>query len=133
MRPSCGEPDGGLEELLHLQRRAHLDADERLVVADVREVVRHAGGDDDHLAGPGDDPLAPHPEPHRALDDLEALLLVRVDVQATGDPAVRGKLEVDRQQRAVRLRRGLAEGDPLSACGVLECLSCVCHVAPIWS
>ena len=44
-----------------------------------------------------------------------------------------GKLEVDRQQRAVRLCRGLAEGDPLSARGVLECLSCMmpCRSNPV--
>ena len=122
-----GEADGGLEELLHVQRRAHLDADERVTVADVREVVLLAGGDDDHLARPCHDPLAAHPEAHRALDDLEALLLLRVDVPATGDPPARGELEVDRQQLAARVRPGPSERDPLSAGRVLECLSCLRH------
>lgn len=122
-----GEADGGLEEVLHLQCRAHLDADEGVVAADIREVVLLTRGDDDHLAGPRDDPLASHLEPHRALDDLEAFLLVRVDVLATRDPPVRGKLEVDREQFAARYRRCLAERDPLSACRVLECLSSVSH------
>ena len=122
-----GEADGGLEELLHLQRRAHLDADERVTVADVREVVLLAGRDDDRLAGPRDDPLASQLEAHRALDDLEALLLTRVNVLAARDPPVRRKLEVDRQQLAARGRRRLAERDALSAGRVLECLSDVCH------
>ena len=127
-RPALlGEADGGLEELLHLQCRAHLDADERVIVADIGEVVLLARGDDDHLAGPRDDPLASHPEAHRAFDHLEALLLLRVDVLATRNPSVRGKLEVDRQQLAARVRRCLAERDSLSACRVLECLSCVRH------
>src|ERR671915_111823 len=126
-----GEADGGLEELLHLQSRAHLDADERVTVADVREVVLPAGGDDDHFAGSRDDPLAAHPEAHRALDDLEALLLLRVDVLATRDPPVRGKLEVDREQLAVRFRRCLAERDALAACRVLECLSSVNHTSSL--
>jgi len=110
-----GEADGGLEELLHLQCRAHLDADERVLVADIREVVPLASGDDDHLAGPRDDPLASHLEAHRALDDLEALLLLRVDVLGTRDPSARGKLEVHREQLAARYRRCLPERDPLSA------------------
>ncbi len=58
-------------------------------------------------------PTAPppfaRPRAHRALDDLEALLLLRVDVLAPRDPSVRGKLEVDRQQLVARIRRCLAE------------------------
>jgi hypothetical protein len=99
-----GEADGGLEELLHSQRWAHLDADERVTFADIREVVLLAGGHDDHLTGPRDHPPASHLESHRALDHLEALLLVRVDVLTTRDPSVRRKLEVDRQQLAARTR-----------------------------
>jgi hypothetical protein len=125
VRPLLGEADGGLEELLHLQRRAHLDADERVTVADIREVVPLATGDDDHRAGSRDGPLASHPEAHRALDDLEALLLLRVDVLATRDPPARGKLEVDREQLAARVRRRLAERDPLCAGRVLGGLSAV--------
>src|ERR687896_1835124 len=122
-----GEADGGLEELLHLQRRAHLDADERVTVADVREVVLLARWDDDNLTGPRDDPLSSHPEAHRALDELEAPLLLRVNMLAARDPPARGQLEVDRQQLAARVRRCLAEREPLPTSRVLECLSCVRH------
>src|ERR687896_1105949 len=128
-----GEADGGIEELLHLQRRAHLDANERVTVADVREVVLLARWDDDNLTGPRDDPLASHPEAHRALDDLEALLLLRVNMLAARDPPARGQLEVDRQELAARVRRCLAERDPLPAGRVFECLSCVCHASSFQS
>ena len=123
VRPSCASPTAVSNSCSIFSAGRDLDADERLVVTDVREVVLLAGGNDNNLAGPGDDPLASHLEAHRAFDDLEPLLLERVDVLAPGDPAVRGELEVDRQQRAGRLRRGLAERDPLAAGGVLECLS----------
>jgi AcrR family transcriptional regulator len=93
----------------------------------VGEVVTDAGRDDDHRAGAGDDPLPSQPEAHRALDDLEALLLQRVAVQATRHAGIRRQFEVDRDELAVRSRGGLAEGDPLAARGVLECLSWVCH------
>ena len=57
-RPSLlGERDGRLEELLHPERGPDVDADERGLVAGVGEVVRHAGRDDDDVAGPRDDPL----------------------------------------------------------------------------
>ena len=126
--PLLGEADRGLEHPLHLERGSHLDADERAGVAEVGEVVRHAGGHDDDLAGAGDDALAAHPEAHRAVDDLEALLLLRVNVQRARHAAAGRELEVDRDQLAVGVCRGLAERDPLAACGVLECQSCVGHV-----
>jgi hypothetical protein len=93
----------------------------------------HAPMDHDDLAGARDDPLPFHPEAHRSLDDLEALLLERVGVQPAGDPTVRWKLEVDRDQLAARVRGGLAEGDPLAARRVLKCLSYVGHLAPLSS
>jgi hypothetical protein len=69
-------------------------------------------GDHDDLARPGDDAFAAHPEPHRSLDDLEALLPLRMDVLAARDVPARGELEIDRQQLAVGLRCGPADGDP---------------------
>ena len=103
-----GECDRGLEELLHLERGPDLDPDERGLVAGVGEVVRDAGRDDDDVAGLGDDPLAPHPEAHRAADHLEALLLVWVDVQAAGYAAAllgaRGRSRQARRRSPRRLR-----------------------------
>ena len=125
--PLFGERDRRFEELLDLERGSYLDADERVLVAGVREVVRDAGRDDDHGAGAGDDPLPSQREAHRALDDLEALLLQRVAVQAARHAGVLREFEVDSHELAVGLRGGLAEGDPLAARGVLECLSWVCH------
>jgi AraC-like DNA-binding protein len=74
-----GEPDRGLEQSLHVERGPDLDVDASVRVTGVREVVPHARRDHDDLAGAGDDALTPEPETHRALDDLEALLLMRVE------------------------------------------------------
>jgi hypothetical protein len=65
--------------------------------------VRHTGWDDDHLTGFRRDALALDPEPHPALDHLEALLLQRVEVEPTRDTAARGKRELDRDELPVRL------------------------------
>ena len=91
--------------------------------------MRDAGGDDNDLAGSRDDPVASHLEAHRAFDDLEALLLQRMDVLATRNAATGGELEVDCQQLAVGIRRGLADRDPLAARGILKYLSCRSHDA----
>jgi hypothetical protein len=85
--------------------------------------VRHPGRDDDHHAGPRHDPLPPHPEPHRPLDHLEALLLERMNVESAGDAAVRRELQVDRNEFPVGLGRCLPERDPLAACRVDQYLS----------
>jgi hypothetical protein len=86
-----------------------------------------AGGDRDDLAGAGDDLLQAHAERHRALDDLEALLLLGVDMGA-GHGAVGGELQLDLEQLAVGVGGGLDEGDLLAADGVLDRLSCVGHL-----
>src|SRR3954470_7227992 len=126
-RPAVlGEGDGRLEELLHLERRADLDADLGGLVTRVLERVDLAGRHRDDVAGAGDDLLQAHAEGHRALDDLEALLLLGVDVRA-GHGAVGGELEFDLDQLAVGVRSSLDEGDLLAADGVLEGLSCVSH------
>ena len=89
-------------------------------------------GDDDHLAG-ARRPLASHPEAHRALDDLEALLLLEADVLAARDPPVRGKLEVDRQQ-ARRACSPMSGGRPVhSRAGFSSVCPVWAIVAPIWS
>jgi len=86
-----------------------------------------AGRDDDHLAGTRDDALASHFEAHRALHDLEALLLLGMNVLTARDTPAGGKLELDREQLTGRVGRRFAEGDALSARRVLECLSSVRH------
>jgi len=123
-----GQPDRCLEQLLHPQRGAHLDHDERLVVARVREVVAYTGRDDDRFTWSGDDPLAADSEAHRAVHDLEPLLLQRVDMQASRYPTPRWKRQLDGQQFAVRLRGRFAERDPLSTRGVRQCLSWISHI-----
>ena len=57
-------------------------------VAAVGEAVRAAGGDDDGVAGLGDDRAQAEAEAHRALEHVEALLLLGVHVRA-GHAAVR--------------------------------------------
>jgi hypothetical protein len=121
--PLLGERNRGLEQLLHPERGPNLDPDERHLVSVVGEVVGQAGWDDDDLPGPGDDPLSPHSEAHRPVDDLEAFLLIRVEVQGAGDATSWGKLEVDRHQLAARLSGGGAERNPFAADRVHECLS----------
>jgi hypothetical protein len=85
-----------------------------------------AGRDDDDVARLGDDRLEAELELHAALDDLEALLLLAVHVQA-GDMTVRGQLEVEGEQVAARVGRGLPEGEGLAADGVRDRLSAVGH------
>ena len=102
-----------------------------VVVAAVLEGVDLAGRDGDDVAGVGDDLLHAHAEGHRAFEDLEALLLLGVDV-STGHGAVGGELELDLQQLAVGVGSGLDERDLLAADGVLEGLSCVSHVGVSW-
>ena len=69
-------------------------------------------------------PLASHPEAHRALDDLEALLLLRVDVLAARDRRRPGSSRSIASSSPSVSADGLAERDPLTARRVLECLSC---------
>ena len=61
--------------------------------------------DRDDLAGPGDDLLAAAAELERALEHLEALALVRVDVRG-GDGAVRLDGDLDLDELAVGLGGG---------------------------
>jgi hypothetical protein len=85
----------------------------RRLVAAVRELVRHPGGDGHHVTGLGDHGLAAHLELHGAAEDLEALLLDRVHVPARHVP-VRRELEVELEQLAVGVGRGLPERDALA-------------------
>src|SRR3954468_22590815 len=124
------QADGGLEQLGHLQRRADLDASTGDALAAVGELVRLAGRNGDDVAGLGDDRLAAELEAHRALDDAEALGLLRVDVQA-GDLAVRRQLEVEGEQLAVALGSGGDEGDGLPRDGVRDLHSGVCHAETV--
>ena len=68
----------------------------------------------------------PEAELHRALEHVEALLLLRVHVR-TGDVAVGGQLELELEQLAVGVGSGLEEGDALAADGVVDGLSGVSH------
>ena len=85
--------------MLHVERRHDLDAGARDAVAAVGELVHAAGRHHDGLARVGDDLLQPEPERHRALEHVEALLLLRVDVRAGHAPVSR-ELELELQQLA---------------------------------
>jgi hypothetical protein len=125
-----GEVDRGLEQSFHPESRPDLDADQRVGVTGVREVVLHAGRDDDHLAWTRGHPLASEPEVHRPLDDREPLLLQWVDVPATRDATACREFEVDHHELTGRVGGGPPKCDPLAAGRILQCLSCVCHV--VW-
>ena len=124
--PVVGELGGGDQEVLHRQGGQHLHAGAGLAVAAVGELVHPAGGDDDRVAGLGDDRAHPEAELHRALEDLEPLLLLGVHVGA-GHAAVGGQRELELEQLAVRVGGGAEELDALPADGVLDDLSGVGH------
>jgi hypothetical protein len=89
--------------------------------------MRHTGRDDKDIARAREDVLATHGEAHPAADDLEALLLERVHVQAAGHTPAWYQFEVDREQLAAALSCGRAECDPLAADRVHDRLSRGCH------
>jgi hypothetical protein len=92
--------------------------------------VTLAGRHDNCLAGPGDDRLEPELELHRSGPNLEALLLLGMNMGARDAP-VGGQREVDGEQLAVGIGRGLDELDGLAADRVAENLSSMCHeIAP---
>jgi hypothetical protein len=95
----------------------------------VSPALDRAAGHDDGLAGAGLDGAAAEAERHLALEDLEALLLMGMDVHAR-DLAVGRELELDLQALAVRVGRGGEERDALAADGVLDDLTCIRHGNP---
>jgi hypothetical protein len=89
-----GQGEHRLEQRLELQCGADL-ADELCdVVTGVPEPVRCAGRDGQTVSRSRDELLAPDAEADAAADDLEALLLRRVDV-CGGDEAVRLHVGLD--------------------------------------
>ena len=117
-----GEGEHRLEEPLELERRADLAAEAGPCVAGVAEAVHGARLDGDDLSGAGDDLRAPVPELERALEHLEALALVRVDVRG-GDGAVGDDADLDLDELAVGLGGGLQKADLLAGDGVLDGLA----------
>ena len=96
------------------------------VVAAVGELVHAAGRDDDGLAGAGDDRAQAEAELHRALEHVEALLLLGVDVRA-GDVAV-GESSSSNSSSSPSVSaavRRKSMRSPLT--GLLDGLSCVGH------
>jgi hypothetical protein len=108
------------------QRGCDLHAGTGRAVAAVGEAVHAAGRHDDGLTGRRDDLARAETEDHRALEHLEALLLLGVDVSA-GDVPVRRELELELEQLAAGVGRGAEEVDPLAAHGIADGLSCVSH------
>ena len=102
------ELDRGLEQLLHVERGDDLDAAARDLVAAVGETMHAAGGDDDGVAGTRHDLAQAHAELHRALEHVEGLRLLGVNVRA-GHVAVGAELELDLQLLAVGVGGGPQE------------------------
>jgi hypothetical protein len=88
----------------------------RLVVARVPELVWSAGWNADPLAGAGDELLAADLEADRSAEDLEALLLARVDVRGR-DEAARLDEGLEDDCLPARLARRLAEDEALAVTG----------------
>ena len=79
-------------------------------------------GDGDPLARPGEDSRPVELEADRATQDVEALLLVGVQV-LRGDEAGRLDERLDRDKLTVRLLRGLEEHETLAGHVVLDGIS----------
>ena len=109
-----------------MQSRPHFNAHLGGVDARVGEGVNRSGRDDCGVARPGDDRPASQAETHAPLHDGEPLLLLWVGV-AAGYASARCEVEVKGEQSAPGVGGGLAEDDPLTAEGVLDDLSDVCH------
>src|SRR5262249_24818232 len=101
-------------------------------VGRVPEMVQRARLDDDDVAGPRRELLVADGELALAVDDLEALRLVRVDVRRGEKPA-RVDGDVDQHVLASRLRRGLEERDVLTRDGVHDGVSLANHPAHLTS
>jgi hypothetical protein len=124
-----GEVEHRLDQRLERERGPHLADEAGLDVAAVPEAVRGARLDDDHVARTRHEPLAPDLHADRALDDLEALRLVRVHVRR-GDDAARAHRALDEHVLAVGRRGRLDEGEPLARDLVLEGLADGDHCCP---
>lgn len=77
----------------HLERGSDLHADERGLIAGIGEVVGHARRDDDGVAPARRGRARVFPEAHQAFDDLQALLLERVEVRTARDAAAGWELD----------------------------------------
>jgi hypothetical protein len=75
--------------------------------------MRHARRHLDDVAGAGQACAQPEPEPHLALDDLEALGLDRMDV-CHGHRAAGPQRKVEGQQLAICRGGGMGEGEALA-------------------
>ena len=124
--PVGGEPEHRLDQRLELERRADLGAEARGALARVPELVRRARLDHEGLADAGDVPLASDLEAERALDDLEGLRLVRVDVRR-GDEAVGLDRDLDEHVLPVGVGGRLHEVQGLAGHGILEGVSGADH------
>jgi hypothetical protein len=120
--PRAGQRDDIGEHGLHGQRRPHLDAHPRLVLARVGERMRDARRDLHDVARAGDARAQADPEAHAPRDHVEALGLDRVHV-GDRDGAAGPQGEVEGEQLAAGARRGVGEGEALARDRVLERLT----------
>jgi hypothetical protein len=121
-----------LDQRLELERRADLAEEAGVGLAGVPEAVRRARLDGHELARTGDDLVGPGPEADLAVEHLEALGLVRMNVRRR-DGAVGADDRLDEHGLAVGLLRGLVEDENLAGDGVLETVSLANHVAVLSS
>src|SRR5829696_1813570 len=115
----CREPEHRFDQLLELERRPHLADEVRFVVASVPELVSRPGRNGHTLTRTHDDLLRTEPEAEGPAQDLEPLLLVRMNVGGR-DEAVRLDEGLEHDRLAVRLAGGLPEDEPLAGDRVLD-------------
>ena len=112
--------------------RLDLDAGTGRPVAAVGEPVHAAGRDHDRVARLGDDRAQAEAEAHRALEHVEALLLLGMHVGAR-DAAVGRELELELEQLPAGVGRRAQELDALAGDGVVDDLSGAGHGDAPWS
>ena len=122
-----GQREHRLDELLEAEGGPHLAHEVGSLLADVAEAVRRPRRHEHAVAWLRHDRLLAEPELELAREDLEALLLGRMDV-GRGDGAVGLDERLDDDGLAVRVGRGPAEHQRLAGGGVRDGLSCGDHI-----
>ena len=102
-----GKAHRSLEQAFHLERGPNFDPHDCVRIAGVGEIVRHPGANEHAIPRAGSHSSASKPEAHRSVDDREALVLPWVNVPPTGHTSARRECELDRDELAVGICRGL--------------------------
>ena len=125
-----GEREHRLDQRLERERGPHLAEEAGVALARVPEPVRGSGRNDGDVARLGEELLRADTEADQAVEHLEALGLVRVDVRGR-DEAVRPDDRLHQHRLAAGLLRRPVEDQYLAGDGVLERVSWADHGSPL--